>query len=58
MKHCLACERQFKRITEARPLCGRCEKTSPIAMSAPGLFLKGPAALLAIAAEKAIRMQQ
>jgi hypothetical protein len=53
---CILCNSQTRRKPSiTRPCCNKCEKTAPVAISCPGLFTKGPAALVARAAENAMK---
>jgi hypothetical protein len=56
MGTCILCGKSTRRKPSTlRPCCRKCEKTAPVAVTAPGLFTRGPAALVARAAERAAR---
>lgn len=50
---CVVCRKSTRRKPNpCRPCCRKCEKTAPVAISCPGLFTRGPAAIVARAAEQ------
>lgn len=52
---CVNCQVDRKYITERAPCCNPCAKKVPTAMSTPGLFIYGAAALFARATEEKFR---
>lgn len=55
---CITCNGPLRRkLNPNRPCCRKCERKVPMAIQAPGLFTKGPAALAAKAASDAVRAQ-
>jgi hypothetical protein len=59
MARCIVCGADTRRKPNPkRPCCRKCEKTAPTAVSSPGLFTRGPAALIAKAAMRAVEEQE
>lgn len=40
MKRCIICGAPRRYVTRARPCCRKCERTAPICVSAPLLFIE------------------
>lgn len=58
--HCILCLRLTRRkLNPLRPCCSKCEKTAPVAVTAPALFAdRGPAAQVARSAMAAVEAQR
>lgn len=55
---CIACGHSTRRkLSALRPCCRKCERTVPVAMSAPATFTRGAAGKLARLAESEVELQ-